>query len=66
MSGNEENVVETVKVLITKGADTNHLGERYGSALYQAAFHGHHHVVRLLIDAKADVNTWNNPRWPHW
>lgn len=60
--GNEENVLEIVKALITNGADANHLGERYGSALYQAAFRGYHPVVRLLIDARADVNTWNNPR----
>ena len=59
--GKEETVLETVKVLITNGADINYLGERYGSALYEAAFCNHSHVVRLLIEARADVNTWNNP-----
>ena len=53
--------METVKVLITQGADRNYLGERYGSALYQAAFNDHHNVVKLLIEAKADVNICNNP-----
>ena len=59
--GKEETVLETVKVLITNGADINYLGERYGSALYEAAFRNHSHMVRLLIEARADVNTWNNP-----
>ena len=59
--GKEPKALETVKVLITNGADVNYLGERYGSALYEAAFRDHSHVVRLLIEARADVNTWNNP-----
>ena len=57
----EEEAVETVKVLITQGADKNYLEERHGSALYQAAFNDHHNVVKLLIEAKADVNICNNP-----
>ena len=59
--GKEEEILKTVKVLITNGADTDYLGEHYGSALYQAALYGHHKVVRLLIEAKADVNIWNDP-----
>ena len=58
--GKEEKALETAKVLITNGADVNYLGERYGGALYEAASRGYHHVVRLLIEAKADANTWNN------
>lgn len=57
----EEEALETAKVLITKGADINYLGEHHGSALYQAAFNGHHNVVKLLIEAKANVNLWNDP-----
>ena len=57
----EGEAVETVKVLVNKGADINYLGERHGSALYKAAFNGHYNVVKLLIEAKANVNLWNNP-----
>ena len=58
--GKEEKALETAKVLITNGADVNYLGERYGVALYEAASRGYHHMVRLLIEAKADANTWIN------
>ena len=60
--GKKEEAIETVKVLITNGADVNYVGEHHGSALYEAAFRGHHVAVRLLIEARADVNAWNNPR----
>lgn len=59
--GDEEETMETVKVLITNGANVNYVGEHYGSALYEAAYRGHYNVVRLLIGARADANTWNNP-----
>ena len=59
--GEEEEALETAKVLITNGADVNYLGEHHGSALYAAAFRGYHTVIRLLIEARADVNTWNDP-----
>ena len=59
--GKEEEALETVKVLIINGADINYPGEHHGSALFQAALNGHHNVVRLLIDARANVNTWNDP-----
>ena len=47
----------TMEVLIANGANTNHLGEHHGSALYQAASRGHYRAVRLLIEAKADINS---------
>lgn len=57
----EKETVETVKVLITNGAGINYIGKHRGSALYQAALNGHHKIVRLLIEAGADVNIWNDP-----
>ena len=57
----KEEAVETAKVLIAKGVDINCLGECHGTALYQATFNGHHNLVKLLIEEKADVNIWDNP-----
>lgn len=35
----------------------NARGGRYGNALQAASFRGHENVVKMLLDAGADVNT---------
>ncbi|KAI0398353.1 hypothetical protein F5Y17DRAFT_412009 [Xylariaceae sp. FL0594] len=47
----------TVKLLLEKcGADPNATGEEYGNALTAAAYDGTLDIVRMLMDAGADVN----------
>ena len=62
--GDEEKALETVIVLIIYGADVDYLGGRYGSALYEAAIRGYYYVVKLLIQARANVNKIQDK--PHW
>ncbi|KAJ5413811.1 Pfs NACHT and ankyrin domain protein [Penicillium cosmopolitanum] len=42
--------------LINKGENINSQGGGYSSALQAASFHGHHEIVKLLLDNEADVN----------
>ncbi|XTI84042.1 ankyrin repeat protein, partial [Cenococcum geophilum] len=44
------------ELLLSKGADVNAQGERYGSALYAASYGGHNKTVELLLSKGADVN----------
>ncbi|KAI0883239.1 uncharacterized protein GGS22DRAFT_168217 [Annulohypoxylon maeteangense] len=47
----------TVELLLKKfGADPNATGEEYGNALTAAAYDGTMNIVRLLLDAGANVN----------
>ncbi|KAJ5123791.1 Pfs NACHT and ankyrin domain protein [Penicillium atrosanguineum] len=43
--------------LISKGADVNTQGGRYGNALQAASFEGHQEIAKLLLDKGANVNT---------
>jgi ankyrin repeat protein len=45
-----------VKFLVEKGADVNVLGGQYGHALQAASSKGHEAIVRLLLEAGADVS----------
>jgi len=45
-----------VRYLIDLGADVNHHGRTYGSALQAASHRGHESVVQLLLSGGADVN----------
>lgn len=48
--------VETMRFLINKGEDINHVGGLYGSPLKAAAAHGHQVALDLLLSRGADVN----------
>jgi ankyrin repeat protein len=58
------NHANVVKSLIASGVDVNAFSHYYpgGPAVNLAAHRGHTEVVRLLLDAKADVNT-KSPDW---
>ncbi|PQE12785.1 Ankyrin repeat protein [Rutstroemia sp. NJR-2017a BBW] len=48
-------MVDTVKYLLTQGADVNIQGGDYGSALQAASANGHDKIVELLLSQGADV-----------
>ncbi|KAJ7863215.1 ankyrin repeat-containing domain protein [Mycena leptocephala] len=48
--------LETVRLLLDRGADVNLKGGKYGSALAAVSYWGHLEIVRLLLDRGADVN----------
>ncbi|KAI0551042.1 ankyrin repeat-containing domain protein [Xylaria curta] len=48
--------MEMIEFLISKGADVNQQGGRFGGALQVAASSGRFEIVKFLIDKGADVN----------
>lgn len=57
----ERGHVETVRILIAAGVDVNHINRLHWTALLEAIILGdggpkHTEIVRLLVNAKADVN----------
>lgn len=57
----ERGHVETVRILIAVGVDVNHINRLHWTALLEAIILGdggprHTEIVRLLVNAKADVN----------
>ena len=48
--------IDTLQLLIDKGADVNAQGGEYGNALQAAASHGNIDAIQLLLDKGADVN----------
>ncbi|KAF2142278.1 uncharacterized protein K452DRAFT_250214 [Aplosporella prunicola CBS 121167] len=51
-----EGLVDSVKMLLDKGADVNAQGGTYGNALQAASSLGHEKIVQMLLDKGADVN----------
>ncbi|KAJ4245039.1 hypothetical protein NW762_014247 [Fusarium torreyae] len=47
----------TVELLLQYGASANATGEAYGNALTAAAFDGTINIIKMLLDAGADVNS---------
>ena len=47
---------EVVKLLLSKGADVNAQGGRYGNALQAASFAGYKEIVEQLLSNEAEVN----------
>ncbi|RBQ72736.1 hypothetical protein FVER14953_08793 [Fusarium verticillioides] len=47
----------TVELLLRYGANANATGELYGNALTAAAFDGTIEIIKLLLDAGADINS---------
>jgi hypothetical protein len=51
-----ETEYEQMKLLLDKGVDPNVAGKEYSNALQEASAIGHKQIVRLLLEAGADVN----------
>ncbi|KAH0556010.1 hypothetical protein GP486_006045, partial [Trichoglossum hirsutum] len=56
-------LVESVKLLLEKGAEANAEDNSGTTALHMAAFNGHEEIVKLLIEKGADVNAKNSSGW---
>ena len=51
-------LLELCKLLLDNNADPNETTGQYGSALHAAIASGHNHIVQLLLDRKADFQTY--------
>jgi hypothetical protein len=49
-------LIESVRMLLEKGADVNAQGGHYGNALQAASARGHDQIVQRLLEKGADVN----------
>lgn len=56
----EETAIEPVKYLIEKGVDLNAQDKNGNTALFSASGSFNKKIVKLLIDAGADTEIWNN------
>ena len=52
----QTDIIETVLLLLARGADPNAMKQGGRAIMTSAAIHGNSDIVRVLIDAKADVN----------
>jgi ankyrin repeat protein len=58
---------ETVKILVSRGADVNARNKFGESPLHYASIFRHKEVVRILLDAGADINALDNKGYsPLW
>ncbi len=48
--------ITEIRRLIEAGADVNVINKKGVTPLFQASVEGHYEIVKLLLDAKADVN----------
>jgi ankyrin repeat protein len=60
MAASHRGSLETVRVLVNKGADVNFQNNAGQTALYTAAMKGANDVVRFLLDSGANVNIQSN------
>ena len=59
----KKNVIPLVNQLIESGVNVNGVDEDGRTALYWAAHGGFVECAKLLLEAKADVNTGNRFKW---
>ena len=52
--------VDTVRLLLQRGADVNRRSDTGNTALIRSVYAGHVAVVRLLLGADADIHVTNN------
>lgn len=64
--GTEEEVLETVELLLELGADVNAVDDHGETPMHGAAYKNLPKVVRLLADRGADIAVWNKPNEWGW
>jgi len=65
-AGTEAEAVETVQLLLDKGADVNAVDDHGETAMHGAAYQSRPEVVALLAERGADVNIWNQKNLWGW
>jgi ankyrin repeat protein len=65
-AGTEEESIDAVKYLLTKGADVNAVDRNGETAMHGAAYKSLPRMVRLLADSGAKIETWNRKNRHGW
>jgi uncharacterized protein len=65
-AGTEEESIEAVKFLLSKGADVNAIDRNGETAMHGAAYKSLPKMVRLLADSGAKIDGWNRKNRHGW
>lgn len=65
-AGTEEEAIEAVELLLSLGADINHVDDNGETAMHGAAYKNLPEVIRLLDARGADINVWNQRNKLGW
>ena len=65
-AGTEEESIEAVTFLLSKGADVNTIDRNGETAMHGAAYKSLPKMVRLLADRGAKIETWNRKNRHGW
>jgi ankyrin repeat protein len=66
LPGSEEEVIQTVQLLLELGADINSVADHGETAMHGAAYHERPQLVQFLVDNGADIGVWNSPNKFGW
>lgn len=62
----EEEAIETVKLLLSVGADINAVDDLKNTAMHGAIYENRYQLIELLAEQGADINVWNSKNNRGW